>query len=354
MELKRYNVYFLFLLLAANGILIYLIFKPFLIAILTAAVLAVVFRRPYRFFVRIFRTHTAIASLLTCILVAVTIIIPVSVILGLVVREANTLYQGISSETGVYQKYIAEALAYLKNLPFAPSLKPEEILGQKGVLDALRNLSQWLILIVRKTYQNIMGISIGTFVMFFTLFYFFMDGEHLVERLLYLSPLKSSQEELLLGKFVSISRATLKGALIIGILQGLIGGITFAVTGVPSPVIWTILMIILSMIPLLGSGLVWFPVGVVQLLTGNIWQGIVVLGVGIGIISTIDNLLRPRLVGHDIQMHPLLVFFATFGGIAVFGIAGFILGPILTAFFLTLLEIYAVEFKHQLDNPDNA
>jgi predicted PurR-regulated permease PerM len=240
-------------------------------------------------------------------------------------------------------------MVYVKDLPFVQSFDMDQILAQEGILDALKNLSQWLIVLVRKTYKNMVGLVLGIFIMFFSLFYFFIEGEKLVQKILYLSPLKSSQEALLMNKFVSISRATIKGALTVAVIQGLIGGLAFFITGVPATAIWTMLMIILSMIPLLGSGFVWFPVGVWMLIAGKIWQGIVILVVGFGIISTIDNLLRPKLVGQDIQMHPLLVFFTTLGGIAAFGIVGFILGPIIMAFFLTLLEIYKQEFKQHLE-----
>jgi len=349
MASKKYHISFLLILIIAAGILVFFIFQPFLTAILTAAILAVVFRKPYGFFLRISRHRKTIASFFTCILIAVTIIIPASLTLGLMAREANQIYKNVTAENSMYKERIDKIMVYAKDLPFVQSFEMDNILAQEGILNALKNISQWLIVLVRKTYKNVVGLVLGIFIMFFSLFYFFIEGEKLVQKILYLSPLKSSQEELLLNKFVSISRATIKGALTVAVIQGLIGGFAFFITGVPATAIWTMLMIILSMIPLLGSGFVWFPVGIWMLIAGRIWQGIVILAVGFGIISTIDNLLRPKLVGQDIQMHPLLVFFTTLGGIVAFGIVGFILGPIIMAFFLTLLEIYAQEFKQHLE-----
>lgn len=169
-----------------------------------------------------------------------------------------------------------------------------------------------------------------------------------MKKIMYLSPLRDSHEKLLVEKFISISRATMKGTLVVGLVQGSIGGITFALVGVPSAIAWGIVMVFLSLIPMFGTSLVWFPAGIIMLLIGNVWQGVVILAVGFGVISIIDNFLRPELVGKDTQMHPLVVFFATLGGISLLGFLGFIMGPIIVALFLTLWNIYAVEFKKQL------
>jgi predicted PurR-regulated permease PerM len=165
---------------------------------------------------------------------------------------------------------------------------------------------------------------------------------------MYLSPLKNEYEKILIKRFSSMVSATLKGTIIVGVVQGLLGGLMFAIAGVPSFAIWGIVMIILSVIPAFGSGLVWAPVGVIMLVTGNIWQGIFILVFGTVVISFIDNVLRPKLVGGDTAIHPLLVFFATLGGIISFGLLGFIIGPVIMALFLTLWDIYGKEFKSQL------
>jgi predicted PurR-regulated permease PerM len=135
---------------------------------------------------------------------------------------------------------------------------------------------------------------------------------------------------------------------VIGAIQGLLGGLAFWIAGVPSPAIWGLIMILLSIIPMIGSTIVWLPAGIILLLVGDVWQGIFILSVGVGVISVIDNILRPKLVGKDTQMHPLLIFFATLGGIAFFGLPGFIIGPIIVSLFMALSEIYSIEFRDQL------
>ena len=185
--------------------------------------------------------------------------------------------------------------------------------------------------------------------MFFSLYYFLIDGHRIIKKAMYLSPLKDKYESELADKFSSMVSATLKGTIIVGTVQGVLGGIMFAIAGVQSFIIWAVVMIILSIIPAIGSGLVWAPVGIVMLLIGKTWQGIFILLFGSIVISFIDNLLRPKLVGNDVEMHPLLVFFATLGGLISFGIIGFVIGPVIMALFLALWEIYGKEFKGQLN-----
>lgn len=348
MELKNYSTYFLFLLLGAGGILVFFIFKPFLTAILAAAILAVIFRKPYKFLYGLTGKRKGVSSFLTCILIALAIVTPVVTVSTLLVNEANDIYKSVSTEGSAYRSHIENTFIYFGNLPFLQPFDVDKILSQENFFNSLKNLSQWLMVIAQKTYQSVIGTFFWIFIMFFSLFYLLIDGREIINKIMHFSPLKDSQEELLLEKFISISRATLKGTLIIGIIQGILGGVTFAAVGVPSVIILTFAMIVLSIIPMLGAGLVWFPVGIGMMIAGNIWQGIVILAVGFGVISVIDNLLRPKLVGRDTQMHPLLIFFSTLGGIALFGIIGFVIGPVIMAFFMTLLDIYSVEFKRQL------
>lgn len=348
MQLKNYNTYFFILALAAISAMAFLLFKPFLTAILMAVVLAVVFRKPYKFFMRIAGYKKPIASALTCVLVLLVIILPVSAVLGLMANEAGDIYKKVSAEEDFYQKRVIAGIDYIKDLPFIQNIGIEKMLSQEELTKSFKDVSHGFLVFIQKAYQNVAGFAIWVFVMFFTLYYLLIEGKHIAKKIAFVSPLRDAHEKVLLGKFISMAKATLKGTIIIGIIQGTIGGAIFALTGVPSPVIWGVIMIILSIIPAVGSGLVWFPVGVAMFFMGNIWQGITILAVGLGVISIIDNFLRPKLVGRDTQMHPLLVFFATLGGMIAFGLIGFIIGPIIMALFLTLWEIYAVEFKKQL------
>ena len=163
-----------------------------------------------------------------------------------------------------------------------------------------------------------------------------------------MSPLKDRYEQVLADKFYSIARATIKGTFFLSALQGLIGGILFWATGVSSPVSLAILMTIAAIIPAVGTGFVWLPVGVVMILIGNVPAGIIILLVGSLIIVSLDNLLRPKLIGKDTAMHPILILLSTLGGIEFFGLYGIVIGPLILSFCMALWEIYSLEFKKQL------
>jgi predicted PurR-regulated permease PerM len=188
-----------------------------------------------------------------------------------------------------------------------------------------------------------------TFVTFFSLYYLFKDDDKIIKKIMQLSPLKDKEDRKLLENFNSISKATLKGSLVIAIIQGILTGFLFWITGIPSPVLWALVTTIVSLIPLLGSALIWLPAGFIMLFLGNFWQAIVIFAFGATVISLIDNILRPKLVGDQTSLHPILVFLSTLGGIALFGITGILLGPVFIVFFVTLLDIYQSEFKKELE-----
>jgi predicted PurR-regulated permease PerM len=180
------------------------------------------------------------------------------------------------------------------------------------------------------------------------MFFFLMDGDKLLAKILYYLPLEDKDERLMLEKFTSVTRATLKGTAIIGILQGGAAGVAFAVVGIPSAIFWGAIMTVLSIIPGIGSALVWGPAAVILLANGHYLKGAgLALFCGL-VVGSLDNLLRPRLVGRDTQMHELLILFGTLGGIVMFGIAGVIIGPILAALFVTVWEMYGMAFRDLL------
>lgn len=187
------------------------------------------------------------------------------------------------------------------------------------------------------------------FIMFYTLFFFFKDGPRLLKYLMRVSPLGDKYEAMLYEKFTSTARATLKSTLIVGGLQGTLGGIFFWIAGVEGALVWGIIMIALSVIPAIGSFIIWLPTGIIMLALGNIWQGLLIL-IGGMFISIIDNIIRPPLVGKDTQMHPLIVLFTTLGGIFLFGISGFVIGPIIASLFLAIISIYNFYYRGELDS----
>lgn len=352
-NLKNYNTYFFFAVLAIISVATFMLYQPFLTAILVAGVLAALFQKPYVYLLKRTKGRESLSALITVLLIFFMIIIPVLAVAGLITNEVNNAYQKFSDGDSAYKESILNIARSLDDLPLFQSVDLTGKLEQKDIGGLIQNASQWLITIAQKTYQGIANFVLWVFVMFFSLYYFLIEGGRMLKRIMFLSPLKEDQEKLLIKRFISISKATLKGTVILGIIQGTLGGILFSILGVPSAVVWGVVMVVLSVIPLLGAGIVWFPAGVIMIVTGHVTEGIVILAFGAGVISTVDNILRPKLVGRDTQMHPLFVFFSTLGGIAVFGFTGFIIGPIIMALFLALWEIYAVEFKSQLEAQGN-
>lgn len=349
MEIKNYNSYFFLFTLIGVSIVTFFIFKPFLVAILLAAILTVIFHRPYRYFLKITKWHKRISAFLTSLFAILVFVGLFAGIVALIANETSNLLQSANSQGDLFEKYIEPAIKSVNSNSLLNSLGIKAVINKDSIVNSISQISQGTLSLVQKTYQSIAHFIFMAFIMFFTMYYFLIGGKDLLKKIMYLSPLKDSHEKILIEKFISISRATVKGTLVVAFVQGGIGGITFAIAGVPSATVWAVVMMFLSLIPMVGSSLVWFPVALVMLLTGNIWQGALILTVGLGIISLIDNFLRPGLVGKDIQMHPLVVFFATLGGISMFGFLGFIIGPIIVALFLSLWDIYAVEFKSQLN-----
>jgi predicted PurR-regulated permease PerM len=347
MQLKHLNVYFFFLLLIGVGGIVFLIFQPFLTAIVAAAILSALFKKTYFTFERWTRGMKGVSAFFTCLLVVLVVVTPVFLILSLAIGEANNLYHTLSEES-VLEQMINRTVTTAQTVPYLNILFDTQTLDQARILSDIKQFSQNALGLLQAAYQGITSFIFWVFVMFFSLFYFLIDGKRMLHHLMNLSPLRDEHDKLLIKKFVSISRATLKGTIVVGIIQGLTGGITFWIAGIPSPAIWGLVMTLCSIIPMFGSGLVWLPAGVIMFLLGNVWQGVFIFSVGVGIISVLDNVLRPKLVGKDTEMHPLLVLFATLGGIAVFGLSGFIIGPIVISLFMALVEIYNIEFRTQL------
>jgi len=347
MQLKSLNVYFFFLIFLLVGVGSFFILQPFLTAVVAAAILATFFKKPYFLLERWTRGQKVLSATLTCFLVVFIVITPIFLILSLAISEATDAYYALSEKSTV-ENVLHQTIEKAHSLPYLNIFFDSQTFNQERILNDVQKFTENALGLLQTVYQSITGFLFWVFMMFFSLFYFLIDGKRMLSIVMNFSPLKDEHDRLLVKKFISMSRATLKGTLVIGLVQGILGGLTFWIAGVPSPVIWGLVMTLCSIIPMFGSGLVWLPAGIIMFLLGDIWQGIFIFIVGLGIISTIDNLLRPKLVGRDTEMHPLLILFSTLGGIALFGLPGFIIGPIIISLFVALGEIYMFEFRDQL------
>jgi predicted PurR-regulated permease PerM len=347
MQFKNYNIYFFFLVLIGVSILTYLVVEPFIISFLIAAILAHLFSPVYRFFLKYFKSK-GLSSLATCFFIALIIVIPAIIVLSLVINELQNTIGYFNQNPDVLKNNIIDIRDKVSNYPLIRNLGFSSDQAQDSTLSAIKSLSQSVLSVFQNVYSSVVHFIFVTFIMFFSLFYLLIDGSTLVKKIMKLSPLKEKYEIILIEKFNSITRATIKGTTLIAMLQGALSGLLFFSTGVPSPALLGILSTIASTIPSVGAGLIWLSVAVLMAIFGFFPQALIILIGGL-LISTIDNFIRPRLVGTDTQMHPLLILFSTLGGIVFFGFSGFIVGPIIMSLFVSLWDIYALEFKSQLE-----
>lgn len=348
MRVSNLNTIFFFLLFFAAGVVAFFVLEPFLSAILVAAVLATFFFKPYKFFCKIFGGKDGIGASFTLLLVAFFVIIPTVIVSMFVLSEATRIFENFSEGKTSFSEIAENIESSLVSLPRVGKYFGEQVQLEKFFQNIAGSSGQ-VFSLLEAIYGSVAGFLFWIFALFFTLFYFLIDGERAIRFLKRISPLADSEDDELMRDFVSMSRATIKGSIIVGVVQGLFGGIAFAIVGLSSPVIWGTVMGIFSLVPFIGTGIVWFPAGFWLLFSGEIWQGIFLLSFGVGVVSMVDNILRPKLVGNDTQVHPLFVFFSTLGGLSVFGISGILIGPIVVSFFLALVRIYSREFKGDLD-----
>jgi len=322
--------------------------QQFLMTIFMAALFSALTSPLYRRLLSLFKGRENAASLVTILIIICLVLLPLSTLIGIVVAQAIHVSQSV---TPWIQKFIEQPTIisdYLHKVPYYEQILPHRdmILQKMGAL--VGNTSTLLINSLSSITKVTVNAALMSIIMLYTMFYFLVDGKKLLEKILYYIPLENKDEQHLLQRFTSVARATIKGTLIIGIIQGTLCGIGFALAGIPSPVFWGCLMAVLSIVPSVGTAIVWGPALIILILSKDI-AGAVIVGISCGLIAgNADNLIRPRLVGKDTEMHDLFILFSTFGGIAMFGIIGIIVGPIIAALFVSIWEIYGESFQEFL------
>jgi predicted PurR-regulated permease PerM len=340
---------FLLLLLLVVGVIFFKMTLMFMVPLILAAVFCSLFYGYYEKMVRWTHGRKGLGAAACCFLLLLLLLIPLYLLAHMVSTEALALYD--SAESAV-KEIIAQGdqgvLGSLARHPMVQRLGLNRIDWQASLQDVLKNTASLVANVLNAATKSTFSLLTNLFLTLFTMFYFFKDGHKLIERLKTISPLADKYEDILINRFMSVSRATLKGTLLIGLLKGLVGGLSFWIFGIRSPILWGMVMAILSLIPMIGAWLVMYPAAIVLMILGQVWQGVLLFIIAVAVVSNIDNVLQPRLVGREAGMHDLLIFFSTIGGIAMFGMMGFLIGPIIAAFFITLLDVYVVEFRQQI------
>lgn len=347
----RFRQAFLLLLVAAISAAFIAMIQVFLLTILLAAVFTGLSYPAYQRVLRRFHGREALAALATLALLLVLVMAPLFAVLGAGANEALRVSETIRPRLQQFVDQPGELDSRLRALPGYHHIQPyrAEILTKAGEL--VGSTSAFLFAALSATTRATAVFIFHFFVLLYTMFFFLIGGPGLLQSVLAYLPLTETDKQRMLGKFVSVTRATLKGTLLIGIAQGTLGGLAFWAVGFDGAIFWGTVMTVLSIIPGIGGALVWFPAAIVLMVTGQVWQGIALIAFCGLIVGSVDNLLRPRLVGQDLQMHELLIFFSTLGGLLLFGAMGFIVGPILAALFVTVWDMFGKSFHAALAEP---
>jgi predicted PurR-regulated permease PerM len=346
--MKREHIFLIFILFLTflSIYLLYQILSPFLSSIIWAILLAMIFYPLFQKLQNLLKKKEFLSAFIMTLLVFLIIVLPFTLLMVSLASEVVDGYHRMEEmiKTGQLQAYLERMkeipilnwiLARLGQNIDPPQMDPMPLL--------LKNLQKISTLIFNQTATLLKGFSTfiaGFFFTLLSLYYFFKDGGRFFNGLKEIVPLPSRERDLLIQRFKDMIYATIYGGILIAIIQGILGGLAFWVLGLPSPILWGTAMALLSFIPIGGTALVWAPTAIILLTGGAILKGLILLGVGVLVISMVDNILRPFFISAKTNIHPLLLFFAVLGGIQAFGLVGLVAGPLIATLFLTLIEIY--------------
>lgn len=336
---------FFFIVLAAILYSVYLVFKPFLVIILAATILATIFYTPYKKMVELFKGRRNLAALIMCILIAMIVIIPLS---NFIVYTAQRSIEAYDTTTEFFNKFNIDHITKQSTLSKYNVLGLSEDTLRRSVIDLAEKMNEWLVNGAGNFIRGTTNFIFSLLMIIFTLFFFFVDGEKMVEKLMFWTPLPNKYDRELFKKFKDVSISTMVSTFITAIAQGLVGAIGFIIVGLPA-FFAGIAMGFLSLLPYIGSAFVWFPAGIYLLFIGKIWQGIFLLAWGAGVVSTIDNLIRAYVIKGKAEVHPIFVIFSILGGIMLFGFWGVVFGPLIIALAVTVMHIYELEYHDILE-----
>ena len=348
---ERFRTAFVLILVLAISALFGAVVWPFLQALLIGAILAGLCHPLFRSMVRLLRGRRSLASAATLLILFLVIVGPLSALLGLVVRQALAVSEQaipwLQERFGVASSIDVQAWL-VEHFPWASDLLPSREEVVKNVGTAAKAAGGYLVSWASAFTAGTAGFFLQFFVMLYAMFFFLKDGRSILQRIFYYMPLRHEDEVRMLERFVSVTRATIKGTLLIGLIQGVLAGIAFYFAGIDGAAFWGTIMVVLSVIPAVGAALVWVPAVIYLFVIGSPLAAIL-LGIWCaGVVGTIDNFLRPTLVGKDAEMPDLLILIGTLGGLFLFGPIGFIVGPVVCGLFLTALDIYGSAFKDVL------
>lgn len=359
MILEKLPAYFLFAVLIWIAWNLLQVVQPFIMVMIFSTIVATLTFPIYAKFEKWFNGRKRIASILTTLLVIIAIVIPIILFLLILAGQAVDLYGVVNKylqtvDIGTIFKWEQGNMFYDLVGPYSRELN--DFIQQN--IDSLRNAvaesAKYISTFAARQSAKIvadLGLTIFNFLlMFFTLYFLYKDGRRILRKLMLWTPISVEHQKEIFKRFREISRATLFGTFLTAIAQGIVAWVGFTIAGVPSAFFWGTAVSVFSVVPTVGTAIVWLPMGLIMLAGGN-WMGLFVLAWGAGLISTVDNLLRVIFIGATANINPLLIFLTIFGGILAFkGLIGVIFGPMLLVLFMTFLHIYELEYGGRLGN----
>lgn len=337
-------------LLATITLLFAFILRPFWSAIFWAIVVTVLFAPVHaRVLTRMGERRNG-AALLTLLIGSVIVIIPVLALLGAFIAEGVSFYARVESREIDPAQFIDQIVGAI---PFLPELMERGGIDTNSIRDYLSSsavtISEYIAQQALSIGRNTVSFTVKLALMLYLTFFLLRDGERLVVMMKDAVPLSPNRKQLLFNKFVEVTRATVKGNLLVAVVQGALGGLIFWLLDIPAPVLWSVVMAFLSLIPAVGAALVWVPVAIYLYATGAWMEASVLVAYGAVIIGLADNILRPILVGRDTKLPDYIVLFSTMGGLALMGINGFVIGPLIAAVFLAFWNIFTNDISPDTD-----
>jgi predicted PurR-regulated permease PerM len=341
----RFRKLFLALVVAGISVLFLVMIRGFVLTLLLAAIAGALLRPFYVRLQTAFGGRDRLAALVAVILLILVVFGPLGTIATLVVQQTLEFARDLGTTLKPVLANPAALTERLRAIPGMERFDPllVQVAARAGELTT--NIVGYLVSQATTATSGLVLLVVDLVIFLYALYFFFLEGPAYLRTLLAYLPFNEADGERLLARFESITRATLKGTLLVGAIQGTINGLGFWMVGLPAPAFWGAVMIVLSVVPAVGGALIWVPAMIWLALTGHLVAAVVLLVVCGAISGTVDNLIRPRLVGRDTRMPDLLILVSSLGGLGLFGAVGFIVGPLVAGLFLTLWEMLAVLYR---------
>jgi len=320
------------------------ILLPFYGAVFWGSILAIIFTPVYRKLLTFTKQRANLAALTTLLLCLLIVILPVIVMTISMLQEGLLVYQKIRSGELNFGAYFNQAVNALP--PWMTDLLDKSGITNISELQDMLSAgilegSQFLAMHALGIGQNAFEFVISFAIMLYLLFFLLRDGAMLTAKIKQAIPLSMEQKRLLFSKFTTVIRATVKGNVAVAATQGALGGVMFYFLGIQGALLWGFVMAFLSLLPAVGAGMIWVPVAVYFLLTGSVREGVILIAFGVLVIGLVDNLLRPLLVGRDTKMPDYVILISTLGGLVLFGLNGFVIGPLIAAMFIAAWDLFS-------------